>query len=428
MLSQELNERLTRVGPGTSGGELMRRYWHPVAATIDLNRKTPTKHVRLMGEDLTLFRMLNGGLGLVALRCAHRSTSLVQGIPEQDGIRCAYHGWVYGPDGQCIDMPNEPNESFKDKVKVQSYSVEELGGVIFAYTGPSPVPLLPRWDLLAWENIGRRLTFTVVPANWLQCQENSLDPVHFEWLHGYYGRYVRDREHGDVEEQVTDWAAGTGAWNRQFSKPHTLIGFDRFEHGIIKRRVTEGIDEEHEDWRIGHPIGFPNFVRVGAGWDHSIQWRVPIDDEHTLHVRYMCHLPAPGETIENPEIVPSEIVPIWDADGKYVLDLVPHQDHMIWIAQGAITDRSTETLNSIDVGVIMFRKMLDEQIRIVQDGGDPINTFRDPAENQCIVLPQEDSFFPGDDRRGGPFADDRRGTPDVMAELSTAYAHRGETS
>ncbi len=428
MLSQELNERLTRVGPGTSGGELMRRYWHPVAATIDLNRKTPTKHVRLMGEDLTLFRMLNGGLGLVALRCAHRSTSLVQGIPEQDGIRCAYHGWVYGPDGQCIDMPNEPNESFKDKVKVQSYSVEELGGVIFAYTGPSPVPLLPRWDLLAWENIGRRLTFTVVPANWLQCQENSLDPVHFEWLHGYYGRYVRDREHGDVEEQVTDWAAGTGAWNRQFSKPHTLIGFDRFEHGIIKRRVTEGIDEEHEDWRIGHPIGFPNFVRVGAGWDHSIQWRVPIDDEHTLHVRYMCHLPAPGETIENPEIVPSEIVPIWDADGKYVLDLVPHQDHMIWIAQGAITDRSTETLNSIDVGVIMFRKMLDEQIRIVQDGGDPINTFRDPAENQCIVLPQEDSFFPGDERRGGPFADDRRGTPDVMAELSTAYAHRGETS
>ncbi|MDA0797912.1 MAG: hypothetical protein O2826_04175 [Chloroflexi bacterium] len=155
---------------------------------------------------------------------------------------------------------------------------------------------------------------------------------------------------------------------------------------------------------------------------------MPIDDEHTLHVRYMCHLPAPGETIENPEIVPSEIVPIWDADGKYVLDLVPHQDHMIWIAQGAITDRSTETLNSIDVGVIMSRKMLDEQIHIVQDGGDPINTFRDPAENQCIVLPQEDSFFPGDDRRGGPFADDRRGTPDVMAELSTAYAHRGETS
>jgi 5,5'-dehydrodivanillate O-demethylase len=190
--------------------------------------------------------------------------------------------------------------------------------------------------------------------------------------------------------------------------------------------VTEGIDEEHEDWRIGHPIGFPNFVRVGAGWDHSIQWRVPMDDEHTLHVRYMCQLPKPGEVIDHPEIVPSETVPIWDENGKYVLDLVPHQDHMVWIAQGAITDRTHEMLNSIDVGVILFRRMLEEQIAIVEDGGDPINTFRDAAENQCIVLPQEDSFFPGDDRPGGPFADLRRGEPDVDMTLSTAYAHRGE--
>ena len=426
MLTQEQNVRFTQVGPGTPGGELMRRYWHPVAAGIDLNPKTPTKLVRLLGEDFALFRTLEGELGLLAPRCAHRSTSLVQGIPEPNGIRCAYHGWVYGLDGACVDMPNEPNEQFKDKVSVRSYHVEELGGVIFAYVGPDPAPLLPRWDLLAWDNIGRRLTFTEVPANWLQCQENSLDPVHFEWLHGYYGRYVRDREQGGVDEQITDWAAGTGAWNRQFSKPHTRIGFDRFEHGIIKRRVTEGIDEEHEDWRIGHPIGFPNFVRVGAGWDHSIQWRVPMDDEHTLHVRYMCHLPKPGEVIDHPEIVPSETVPIWDENGKYVLDLVPHQDHMVWIAQGAITDRTHEMLNSIDVGVILFRRMLEEQIAIVEDGGDPINTFRDAAENQCIVLPQEDSFFPGDDRPGGPFADLRRGEPDVDMTLSTAYAHRGE--
>jgi 5,5'-dehydrodivanillate O-demethylase len=180
MLTQQQNERFTQVGPGTPGGALMRRYWHPVAASVDLNPKTPTKLVRLMGEDLALFRTLGGELGLLAQRCAHRSTSLVQGIPEANGIRCAYHGWVYGIDGACIEMPNEPNEQFKDKVQVNSYHAEELGGIIFAYMGPEPAPLLPRWDLLAWENIGRRVTFTEVPANWLQCQENSLDPVHFE--------------------------------------------------------------------------------------------------------------------------------------------------------------------------------------------------------------------------------------------------------
>ncbi|MEE8518272.1 MAG: Rieske 2Fe-2S domain-containing protein [Dehalococcoidia bacterium] len=418
MLTADQNTKLTQVGPGTPMGDLMRRYWHPIAAGIDLNPKTPTQAVRLLGEDLTLFRMMNGKLGLLSRRCAHRGTSLVQGIPEQDGIRCCYHGWVYGADGQCIEMPNEPNQAFKDKVKIASYGVEEIGGVVFAYMGPQPAPMVPRWDLLVWENIGRRLTFTTVPANWLQCQENSLDPVHFEWLHGYYGRYMRDREHGDVEQQITDWAAGTGAWNRQFSKTHTRIGFDRFQYGIIKRRMTEGIDEEHEDWRIGHPIGFPNFVRVGAGWDHSIQWRVPIDDENTLHVRYMCHIPKPGETIEEPDKVPSEIVPIWNEDGSWVLELVPHQDHMVWISQGAITDRTTESLNTTDVGLIMFRKMLDEQIAIVQDGGDPINTFRDPAENECIVLPQEDSFFPGyGEEPGGPFKDQRPGAPEVDVKL-----------
>ena len=420
MLTAEHNEQMSRVGPGTPMGDLMRRYWHPVAAGVDLNAKTPTKAVRLLGEDLTLFRTMNGELGLVARRCAHRGTDLVQGIQEPDGIRCAYHGWMFDVAGQCIEMPNEPNPTFKDKISIAAYAVQELGGVVFAYLGPQPAPLVPRWDLLAWENISRRLTFTVVPANWLQCQENSLDPVHFEWLHGYYGRYMRDREHGDVDQQITDWAAGTGAWNRQFSKRHLRIGFDRFAHGIIKRRVTEGIDEEHEDWRIGHPIGFPNFVRVGAGWDHSIQWRVPIDDENTLHVRYMCHLPKPGEelTEEQITVVPSETIPIFDEQGKYILELVPHQDHMVWIAQGPITDRTTEALNSIDVGVIFFRKMLDEQMAVVADGGDPINTFRDAAENQCIVLPQEDSFFPGDDRPGGPFADQRPGPPEVDVRLA----------
>ena len=420
MLSVQENERLTRVGPGTPMGELMRRYWHPVAATVEL-KENPTRAVRILGEDLVLYRDRSGTLGLLQESCPHRRVNLLYGIPEQHGLRCPYHGWLYNEAGQCLEMPAEaPDSTFKERIKVTAYPVQELAGLVFAYLGPAPAPLLPRWGPLAWENVARDIAITELPCNWLQCQENSLDPVHFEWLHGYYGRYMREREQGDVEQQVTDWAAGTGAWNRQFSKRHLRIGFDRFAHGIIKRRVTEGIDEEHEDWRIGHPIGFPNFVRVGAGWDHSIQWRVPIDDENTLHVRYMCHLPKPGEelTEEQLNVVSSETIPIFDGQGKYILELVPHQDHMVWIAQGPITDRTKEALNSIDVGVIFFRKMLDEQMAVVADGGDPINTFRDAAENQCIVLPQEDSFFPGDDRPGGPFADQRPGPPEVDVRLA----------
>ncbi len=421
MLSSEHNDKLTLTGPGTPMGELMRRYWHPVAAGVDLDPRRPTKALKILGEDLVLFRTRSGAVGLVQRTCAHRGTSLVRGVPEPDGIRCCYHGWVYGLDGSCIEMPNEPNQNFKDRVKIRAYPAQELGGLIFVYLGPQPAPLLPRWDLLVWENISRRVTFSEIPCNWLQCQENSLDPVHFEWLHGYYGRYWREVESGDASDEDPDWASGTGAWNRQFSQPHARIGFDRFQYGIIKRRITEGIDADHADWRIGHPIGFPNFVRVGAKWAHSIQWRVPIDDHTTLGVRYMCTVPKPGETAD--DHVPSEILPIYDEDGEFIVDLVPHQDHMAWVSQGHITDRSTESLNTTDIGLIMFRKMLDEQIAIVADGGDPMNTFRDPSQNECIVLPQEDSFYPGYDAPGGPFADQVHEKSEVEAALDTSYVN-----
>ena len=423
MLTIQQNERLTQVGPGTPMGELMRRYWQPVAASIDLSPRTPTKALKVLGEELVLFRMRSGAVGLTQRACAHRGTSLVQGVPEPDGIRCCYHGWVYGADGQCIEMPNEPNQQFKHKIKILAYPVEELGGLIFAYMGPRPAPLLPRWDLLVWDNIFRKVTFSEIPCNWLQCQENSLDPVHFEWLHGYYGRYWRELDSRDASGEDPDWASGTGAWNREFSQPHTRIGFDRFKYGIIKRRITEGIDADHADWRIGHPIGFPNFVRVGAKWAHSIQWRVPIDDETTLGVRLMCTVPKPGETAADSNHVPSEILPIYDSDGNFIVDLVLNQDHMAWVSQSPITDRATESLNTTDIGLIMFRRMLDEQIAIVADGGDPMNTFRDPAENECIVLPQEDSFYPGYDEPGGPFSAETHGSSEVEAELDTSYVH-----
>jgi len=145
VITAQENELLTRVGPGTPMGELQRRYWHPIGAAEEMSDRW-TKRVRLLGEYLVLFKDRSGKLGLIAEFCPHRRASLAYGIPQADGIRCAYHGWKFGHGGECLEQPNEPAEStFKDKIGTAGYPVETLGGMIFAYLGPLPAPLLPRW-------------------------------------------------------------------------------------------------------------------------------------------------------------------------------------------------------------------------------------------------------------------------------------------
>src|SRR5437762_1885642 len=140
MLTKEEHELFTQVGAGTPMGELLRRYWHPIAAESDLDQD-PVRPARLLGENLTLFRTEKGELGLIGDRCAHRGISLSYGIPQENGLRCAYHGWTYDTEGRTVDTPFEPTCLH---MKIPAYPVQELGGLIFAYLGPTPVPLLPR--------------------------------------------------------------------------------------------------------------------------------------------------------------------------------------------------------------------------------------------------------------------------------------------
>src|SRR5581483_4753512 len=176
MTTLEINQRLTQVGPGTPMGELLRRYWHPIAASVDLDAD-PVQPLRLLGEELVLFRTESGALGLLGQRCAHRGISLAYGIPQADGLRCAYHGWVYDTEGHVVEMPFEP---MCIPFRITAYPVQELGGLVFAYLGPQPAPLLPRWDVLVQPNLERTITPTLLSCNWLQCMDNSLDPTHFE--------------------------------------------------------------------------------------------------------------------------------------------------------------------------------------------------------------------------------------------------------
>src|SRR5438094_2905751 len=147
MLSQELNERLTRVGPGTPGGELLRRYWYPVAAIDDLET-APTKFVRILGEDLVLFKDKSGNVGLIQDHCAHRGASLLYGRVEERGISCAYHGWLYDTRGNCLETPAEPADSrFYLTVKIKAYPVQKFVGLYWAYLGPDPAPVIPKFDV-----------------------------------------------------------------------------------------------------------------------------------------------------------------------------------------------------------------------------------------------------------------------------------------
>src|SRR3954447_17765658 len=258
MLSKEENERLTQVGPGTPMGELLRRYWHPVCAVDELDRSIfRTKELKVLGEELVLYRDRSGTLGLLDRYCTHRRASLAYGVVESDGIRCQYHSWKFDETGRVIEQPFEdtmhPEARFRDKCSITAYKAEERGGLIFAYLGPGPAPLLPNWSPLVWENAVRDIAITELPCNWLQCQENSLDPVHVEWLHSYFGDYVRNLGKGPGSPTVPPPG-----------RRHLKIGFDEFEFGIIKRRVQEGDLEDDDDWAIGHPILFPNILMVGS--------------------------------------------------------------------------------------------------------------------------------------------------------------------
>ena len=399
MLTEAQTDRLTKVGPGTPMGELMRRYWQPIAGYSELSAN-PTKAIRLLGEDLVLYKDRSGTLGLIEASCAHRRVHLLYGIPEERGLRCPYHGWLYDETGQCLEMPAEaPESTFPSRVQIKSYPVEELGGLVFAYLGPAPVPLVPHWGPFVNEGV-RDIGWAIVGCNWLQVQENSLDPMHGEFLHNYFANYVLERQ-GLLEDRGvithgTSYKAAPGLkdnWRGAARmRHHTKVSFSKFEHGILKHRLyADETEENSPGWNIGHPILIPNYEHGTGGGGFQI--RVPIDDTHTYYVYYNIRPAHPGEDAhQKPEDIPVYRTPMpgVDENGIPLWDLFDNnsgQDHMAWQSQGPRTQRWLEHLGQSDVGIIMFRRLLNEQMDIVEDGGDPMNVFRDPAKNQRITLP-----------------------------------------
>lgn len=361
MLTREENELLTRVGPGTPAGDLLRRYWHPVAIAQELSAEHPTRFVRILGEDLVLFRDTQGRVGLLADRCAHRGVSLCYGRVEERGISCAYHGWLYDTAGEILETPPERNDAILRTVKQPSYPVRKYVGMYWAYLGPLPAPQLPPLDTFLRKD-GKRhiLVHPRLDCNWLQAMENSVDPDHLQILHQEFierGREPVNTTRGfidDVKESefyVTDFA-------------------------IMKKRT-------YMDGRIDeHPVVFPNILRQG----YTTQIRTPMDDTHVWHV-HVFFKPTGEETDWDPytgDVACEYLEPYKEPAGArhpeahYTQRSVLAQDHMAWETQGPIADRTTEHLSYSDRGVSLLRKIVHEQIERAQRGEDPMGVVRDP--------------------------------------------------
>jgi 5,5'-dehydrodivanillate O-demethylase len=364
MLSAEDNATLTRVGRGTPMGELMRRYWQPIAAIAQLDEH-PTLPVRLMGEDLVLYRDTQGRYGLLDRHCAHRRADLAYGTVEACGLRCHYHGWLFDTEGACLEQPFEeaarPEARFKDKIRLAAYPVEAKGGLLWAYLGPAPAPLVPDWDLFHRRGY-KQIVFSEIPCNWFQGQENSIDPIHFEWLHSNWSAAQR----GDAAR----------------APRHLKIAFEEFDWGFTYRRVREDTTEDDELWTVGRVCLWPNCLYTG-----KFEWRVPIDDERTLHVAWFND-PVPGPAPFEQARIPYWRGPIQDpATGRWITSHIMNQDFVGWVGQGAVTDRTKEHLGESDRGVILLRRRMLEEAAVAARGGDPKAVIRDAAKNERLPLP-----------------------------------------
>jgi 5,5'-dehydrodivanillate O-demethylase len=368
MLTEAQNQLLTRVGPGTPMGSLLRRYWMPIAGVSEFE-SCHTKAIRLMGEDLVLYKDLSGNFGLIDRHCPHRRADMRFGMAEANGLRCSYHGWAFDASGQCVAQPFQdtafPERNLKCAVKTLAYPVEIKAGLVWAYLGPLPAPCVPDWEPFSRPNGFTQIVISSIPCNWFQCQENSIDPVHFEWMHENWGQRLREES------------------DSTYAPKHLKLDFEEFEYGFVYKRVREGGDENHPFWTIGRVALWPNCFFLG---DH-FEWRVPIDDENTLSVTWkITHLPIDREPYVQPS-VPTWIGPTKDANGEWITSHVLNQDFVAWVGQGRIADRTKEKLGLTDRGIVMMRRRFFEELERVASGQDPKGTIRDPEKNKGVQLP-----------------------------------------
>lgn len=374
---------LTRVGPETAGGKLLRFFWQPVALVAELPEVRPVKAVRVLGEDLVVFRDDRGRYGLIDRHCAHRGADLSYGRLENGGLRCTFHGWLYDVEGRCTVQPAE-RRPFCDKVRHKAYPCREVNGIIFAYLGPGEAPALPELDCFV---APREYTFAFkgyVDCNWVQGLEGGIDPSHTSFLHVFFKdpeTPVYGRQFGDVSEESE---ISLTKIMREHYQP--LLDVYRTEYGLrLETRRELGDGKLHV--RVTNYI-FPNAIAVPMGRDMVLtQWHVPVDDysHYWYMLAYAFREPVDQQAMWEQRIrmyPPPDFVPLRNRSNNYGFsvddqrentytglgDDINIHDTWAWEGQGRIQDRTREHLSSLDRAIIAFRRMFLEVARRIEAG------------------------------------------------------------
>jgi phthalate 4,5-dioxygenase oxygenase subunit len=380
MLSAEQNELITRTGPGTAAGKLLRRYWQPVALKDELNSNRPIKPVRLLGEDLVIFRDGQGRYGLLDRACPHRGTDLAFGRLETDGLRCAFHGWKFAVDGKCLETPAEPDGSnLCANIRQKSYPVVEKSGILFAYLGPGEPPALAEMDCFVAPDSHTFAFKGLIECNWLQSLEVGIDPVHTSFLHRFFQDEDPNRGYGKVfRDHSVDSDMPISQIMREYPRPR--IEVERTDFGL-RLMTLRRINDRRMHVRVTNLI-FPNAFTIPMSSDMTItQWHVPVDD--VKHYWYAIFTSFGGpvdkdemrrqrlELYELPGYVPRK-----NKRNDYGFD--PHEQahetftgmgpdinvHDQWACEsmGEIQDRTKEHLGQSDKAIVQYRRMLRDAI------------------------------------------------------------------
>jgi phenylpropionate dioxygenase-like ring-hydroxylating dioxygenase large terminal subunit len=399
MLKPEQNALLTQTNPGTPCGELLRRYWQPVALARELTAAAPLP-VKVMGQDLVLFRDDQHRIGLLGLHCAHRGADLSYGRLEDGGLRCLYHGWLYNVRGRCLEQPGEPaGSTFHERIRQPAYPCVEKAGLIFAYLGPGEPPLLPAYEPLAVPDDHRYVTKAFHDCNFLQGNEGEIDPVHLSYLH-------RRMDFRPESQRTIKGSEGTLPMTFYVGDRSPRIDAEETEYGVRIFSIRQAGDDRIYLRQTNFVL--PNLSTVVgpmAGHGYNIHWHVPIDDTHHWKYEIVFRRAAPldetdwqrfraGETelTEDYHLVRNRA-------NRYLQDRASMswnfcglgtnntpQDACAVEGAGPIQDRTQEHLGTTDKAIIAARQRILDAIQAVQEGGDPPHVLRDPTANRLAHI------------------------------------------
>lgn len=411
MMSQEMNDQITRVGPGAPAGKVLRQYWQPAALVDELMGVRPVVPVKLLGEELVLFRDETGNLGLIGRHCPHRGADLAYGRLEDNGLRCPFHGWHFDCSGQCVEQPGEPEGSrMHEKIKAVSYPVREMNGIIWAYMGEGTPPPFAEFDCFRAPDTHVFAFKGLWECNWLQAMEVGIDPAHASFLHRFlqdedpadsYGKQFRDKA-GNTEIPMTKLL-------RDYPRPEITV--DETDYGL-KLTALRHLDDGRTHVRVTNQI-FPQAICIPMSREMTItQWHVPVDDETCYWFSMFTSFGAPVDKVKMRDQRLEEhrlpdYAPLKNARNNYGYDVEEQGKltytgmgldinvHDQWAVEsmGRIQDRREEHLGKTDVGIIKYRRMLRAAIAALEAGereslkmqSDDTQAIRGPLSNDAIA-------------------------------------------